>query len=120
MGKRVHVAKTYKVEYGSTEAFNWSDDKFYAILGTLGAEPNNVGAPDDALADVFECPKEKYEDALRNLVVYIHNPELFGDADTLKYELEQLDVTAEWLLETMQAYYNEADMSDGWLHFASW
>lgn len=119
MGKRVHVAKRYEVEYGGTEAFNWCDDKFYDLLNTLGAEPNNCGAPDDSIADVFECPVNDYDDALKNLACYIADPALFEDSDTLKEQLLELNVTADWLLQTMKSYREEADTRDGYLHFAS-
>lgn len=121
MGKRVHVAKKYEVEYGSTESFNWKDDKFYDILGTLGATPNNCGAPDDCLADEFECDKESYEVALQTLRAFVERgeePEWYT-ADELRECIEQCGHTPESLLEVMQDYYDEADKRDGYLHFAS-
>ena len=122
MGKRVHVCSKYEVECGSTESFNYKDDKFYKVLELLGAEPNNVGAPDDAMADIFECPAADYKDALENLKVHIESPEVY-DADDHGELLEAIkacDHTPESLLEVMQAYYDEADTRDGYLHFMSY
>lgn len=122
MGKRVHVASKYEVEYGNTEAFNWKDDKFYNVLGHLGANPNNVGAPDDSMADVFECDVESYKKALGTLQKFIAAPDSLEDytADEMRKYIEVCDETPESLLKVMQAYYDEADKRDGYLHFASW
>lgn len=122
MGKRVHVAKKYEVEYGSTESFNYKDDKFYDILLMLGAEPNNVGAPDDTMSDIFECPVNDYRDALENLKVHIESPEVYQpeDHEEIVEAAREAGHTLESLLDVMQRYYDEADKRDGWLHFASW
>lgn len=121
MGKRVHVAKKYEVEYGSTESFNWKDDKFYAVLELLGAEPNNVGAPDDTMSDIFECPAADYRDALENLRVHIESPGVYApdDQEEVVEAAKECGHTLESLLDVMQRYYDEADKRDGYLHFAS-
>ena len=119
MGKRVHVAKKYVIEYGDTEAFNWCGDKFYDLLNLLGGEPHYVGGDSDEPSDMFECPVKDYEDALKNLVVYISDPALLSESDDIRELLEELKVTADWLLQTMKSYYDEADKHDGWLHFTS-
>ena len=122
MGKTVHVASKYEVEYGGTEAFNWKDDKFYNVLGHLGATPNNVGAPDDSLADVFECDVESYQVALDTLKQYVADPDSleYYTADEMLEYIEACGETPESLLQVMQSYYDEADKRDGYLHFASW
>ena len=119
MGKKVHVAKRYEVEYGSTEGFNNNDTVFYELLQTLGAEPNNVGAPDDTVSDIFECPVEKFDQAIRNLKDWIADPPLFREEDEIMPFLERLGMKAKQLLELMEQYINEADKRDGWMHFAT-
>lgn len=120
MGKRVHVAKHYEVEYGDTEAFNWCDDKFYDLLNTLGAEPNYFGVDDDTVCDMFECTKEDYDDAVQNLEVYISDPTLLSESDDIKDCLDSLGMTAEQVLKIMKSYQQEADTRDGYLHFMSY
>lgn len=121
MGKRVHVAKRYEVEYGNTEAFNWKDDKFYAVLEMLGGEPNYVNGDSDSPSDMFECTVNDYVDAVENLKVYIESPEVYSASDHAELMEAIMDTgeTPESLLKIMQGYLTEADTHDGYLHFAS-
>ena len=119
MGKRLHVAKCYKVEFGDTEAFNYSHEKFYDLLGSLGGEPNYVGGDADCPSDVFECPAGDYNDAVQNLEVYISDPTLLEDSDDIRQYLEDMGMTAEEVLKIMKRYQQEADIRDGYLHFMS-
>lgn len=117
MGKRVHVAKRYEVEYGDTTGFNWNNEKFYDLLNQLGGEP--VGVDGDYYPDNFESPVSDYDDAVENLKCYIENPKLFENSETITKYLNDLEMTAGELLEKMEAYRKEADTRDGYLHFAS-
>ena len=120
MGKRLHVAKTYVVEFGNTEAFNYSHDKFYDLLDALGGEPNYVCGDVDCPSDIFECTVEDYNDAVQNLEVYISDPTLFKESDDIKECLDTLGMTAEEVLKIMKSYQLEADTRDGYLHFMSY
>lgn len=115
MGQRVHVAKRYEIEWGETAAFNWSDETFIDILNALGADV----ARDGQYGDNFEVSVEDYDDAIENLKVYISDPHLLTESDDIAAGLNELDMTAEELLDTMQCYREEADIHDGWLHFTS-
>lgn len=115
MGKVVHVAKRYEVEWGETGAFNWNDETFIDILSALGADV----ARDGDNGDNFEVSVSDYYDAIENLKVYISDPHLLSESDDIAAGLYGLGMTAEELLETMQRYREEADIHDGWLHFTS-
>ena len=117
MGKKVHVAKSYKVEYGDTEAFNWKLDEFISVLETLGC---NICRYDneDSSASEFEVDISDYNDAVNNLECYIDNHHLFVNADDINHAIDATGLTAEKLLKTMKDYFQEADTHDGWLHFA--
>lgn len=115
MGKRVHVAKRYEIEWGETTAFNWSDETFIDILNALGADV----ARDGEYSDKFEVCVSDYYDAIENLRVYISDPHLLTESDDIAEGLHKLDMTADELLDTMQRYREEADIHDGWLHFTS-
>ena len=115
MGKQVHVAKCYKVEWGETGAFNWNDETFIDILNALGADV----VRDGEYSDNFEVGVNSYYDAIKNLRVYIFDPNLLPERDDIAEGLHELDMTAEELLDTMQRYREEADIHDGWLHFTS-
>jgi hypothetical protein len=120
MGKRLHVAKHYEVEFGNTEAFNYSHDKFYDLLGALGGEPNYVCGDVDCPSDIFECTVGDYNDAVQNLEVYISDPDLLDESDDIKEHLDALKLTAEEVLKIMKSYQQEADTRDGYLHFMSY
>ena len=115
MGKRVHVAKRYEVEWGKTADFNWSDETFIDILNALGADV----ARDGEYSDNFEVGLYSYYDAIENLRVYISDPHLLNESDDIAAGLNELGYTAEELLNIMQRYREEADIHDGWLHFTS-
>lgn len=120
MGKRVHVAKRYEIEWGNTEEFNYNHTAFYNALKALGGEPNYFGVEDENTCDMFECPIEDYNDAVQNLEVYISDPTLLDESDDIKECLDALGMTAEEVLKIMKSYQQEADTRDGYLHFMSY
>lgn len=115
MGKSVHVAKRYEIEWGETADFNWSDETFIDILTALGADVVRDGKD----SDDFEVGLSDYYDAIKNLRLYISDPHLLTESDDIAAGLYGLGMTAEELLDTMQRYREEADIHDGWLHFTS-
>ena len=115
MGKRVHVAKRYEVEWGKTAAFNWNDETFIKILDALGG---NI-ARDGEDGDYFDVGACSYYGAIENLKMYIFDPNLLSESDGIAAGLCKLGITAEELLDIMQRYREEADIHDGWLHFTS-
>lgn len=120
MGKRLHVAKTYAVEWGNTEAFNWSFDKFYHLLKTLGAS-TYMGCEDENVYD-FEVEQESYETAMANLNQFIFNPNELPDevdADDIEQAIADLNMKPQEILKIMQDYYAEAHKADGYLHFSA-
>ena len=115
MGRSVHVAKRYEVEWGETADFNWGDEWFIDILNALGADV----VRDGEYSDNFEVGLFGYYDAIENLRVYISDPHLLNESDDIAAGLYRLGMTAEELLDTMRRYLDEADVRDGWLHFTS-
>ena len=115
MGRSVHVAKRYEVEWGETAAFNWSDETFIDILNALGADV----VRDGEYSDNFEVGLFGYYDAIEKLRVYISDPHLLNESDDIAAGLHKLGMTAEELLDTMRRYLDEADVRGGWLRFTS-
>ena len=115
MGRKVHVAKRYIIEWGDCAAFNWSDETFIDLLKALGAD----AIRDCEYSDDFEVIESEYYDAIENLRVYISDPHMLTERDYIAEGLNKLGITAEELLDTMQRYWEEADIHDGWLHFTS-
>ena len=115
MGRSVHVAKRYEVEWGETADLDWSDEAFIDVLNALGADVSRDGKD----GDEFEVGISDYYDAIENLRVYISDPHLLTESDNIAAGLHRLGMTAEVLIDTMRRYLDEADIRDGWLHFTS-
>ena len=112
----LHVAKKYSVEFGETCGFRGKIGAFYKLLDALGGEPNysNYGG---IYEDFFNCRTEDYDDAMQNLMAYISDPTLLAESDLIKDALDEAGMTAEKALDLMRRYQQEADTSDGCLHF---
>ena len=110
------------MEFGNTEAFNYSHDKFYDLLGALGGEPNYVCGDVDCPSDIFECTVEDYNDAVQNLEAYIADPLAYDceEETGVREAIEAIGMTAEEVLKIMKSYQQEADTRDGYLHFMSY
>lgn len=122
MGKRVHVAKCYKIEYGGTTAFNWKQDEFISLLESMDCSVCRYDNEDGSASD-FEVSAETYKEALDQVKAYVQDPENYESdwmsSEDMKERIEHTGETPEDLLEIMQDYYDEADKHDGYLHFAA-
>ena len=122
MGKRIHVAKRYEIEYGSAEHLNWKQDEFISVLETLGCSVCRYDNEDYSAGD-FEVIAEQYKAAMEQVKAYAKDPENYQneevDTDELRDVIEATEETAEDLLKIMQGYYEEADKHDGYLHFSA-
>lgn len=120
MGKRVRVAKSYKVEYGNKEAFYWKQDEFINLLETLGCSVCRYDTEDYSAIE-FEVDVAEYEHAMAAIKAHIEASGLHDDAERkdLHKAIEATGEAPDELLKTMQAYYDEADKHDGSLHFSS-
>ena len=62
MGHRLHVAKTYKVEYAGGSDFNYRVEQFHNLLSELGIDYSG-----DAYDDDFEVAVEAWENGIKRL-----------------------------------------------------
>ena len=62
MGFRMHVARIHKVEYGSTEAFNYAVEELHNLLSAL-----EVLYSGDSYDNEFEVDKEEWLRGLKKL-----------------------------------------------------
>lgn len=115
MGKRLHVAKVYQVEWdNSTSCFNWQQDEVMHLLHVLGCEF-------DTENDDFEIKVSDYKDALSMLEYYIGkslDPN-FYDIDAIDKAIARLKCDAEEVYTLLERLTHNADGSDGWYHFSS-
>ena len=121
MGKRVHVAKRYEVEWGDNAAFNWKYQEFYKVLQELGAEVWAEDLEFDEMGGDVEVPVEDYETAMESLQTFIQSPDVFTQdyRENLTEAIGKSDTTPEEFLKDMRKFYEIADKRDGYLHFSS-
>lgn len=117
MGKRVHVVKK-QMEYGTTEAFNWSQEEFKSLLNALDCGVSEQ----EEYSDFFESECDEYEKAIGYLKEYKDGKRDFDaiDSDDVDAALSELGMTAEQVLEVMESFWNERDKNSGWIQFSAW
>lgn len=59
MGKRIHVAKKYKVEYALGDGFNWKTEEFRALLSTMDCYVTG-----GEFTDEWEVSTNEYDETL--------------------------------------------------------
>ena len=108
MSRTLHVAKTYKVEWEGTYAFNRKDYEFRMLLNELGVVVCGTAENEDYLD--FEVTKEDWQKAINIL----SNPLPKSISDSLA----ELDITQEEALEVFKQCLDKAESDDTWMHFS--
>lgn len=111
MGNRLHVAKTYKVKYGETAAFNWKVEEFHNLLSAL--DVYYYGEVWDATFDVVRDELQEGLDKLKNFDNL--------DEDTkedIEMSLEELTYSREEVIDLLEKYIQESDQETDVLHFS--
>lgn len=111
MGFRLHVARTYRVEYGSTEAFNYAVEEFHTLLSAL-----EVPYSGDSYDNEFEVDKEEWQRGLKKLK-NLANLEEDGK-ETITDALNGLGCSAEEVIELFESYLRETDPNNYYMKFA--
>ncbi len=131
MGKRIRVAKTWHVEYGPTEGFNYKQEEFKDLLNSLG-----VGVIGEEGADFFECETKEFDKAVKllkeqkeriynyekadNELGYIFFEDIYDAIMDLKIVSENIfDSCYNEALRLMEAYQKERAEGDAYMHFLS-
>ena len=105
MGKRLHIAKRYVVEYSGYCTFNWQSIEFHDLLTALDMAV--CGEAEVDYPDSFEVSKEEWAsgmDRLRRL-------EELEESDRAEIEkaLEALERSGTEMLAVMERYLSESD-----------
>ena len=108
MGKRVHIAKKFVVEYADGDGFNWKSEEFKNLLNTL-----NVSVSGEDYADDWEVQTAEYDKALEYLKANrdaIFNYDSAEETDTEIYNEDVYD-------SIMALSNKEADDEDAYKTF---
>lgn len=109
MSRTLYVAKTYKVEWEGTYAFNHKDYEFRILLNELGVGVCSMADNEDYLD--FEISKEDWQKAINILSKQTVS-------DGIKDALDELDCTREEALEVFKKCLDKAEPDDTWMHFS--
>lgn len=109
MGNRLHVAKTYIVEYSDYEEFNWQQEGFRNLMNALEIEL--CGETWCGEIWDFEIAKEDWEKGMERLRIDEGNREI-------NRALQSLGKTGGEMLEIMETYLKESDPDFDYLEFS--
>ena len=104
------MARTYRVEYGSTEAFNYAVEEFHTLLSAL-----DIPFSGDEYDDEFEIDKEVWCKAIGKLKNLTNLRE--DDQENITDALQGLGCTVEEAIELFEAYIRESDQGNYYKHF---
>ena len=110
MGNRLHVAKEYKVEYGTTASFNWGVGAVHSLLSALG-----VYYTGEEFDEVFDV----YKDDLRHGIDKLKSFDSLDEDERWEIEepLKDLGKSPMEAYELFTQYLKECDPDIDYLHF---
>jgi len=112
MGYRLHVAKTYKVEYALGDAFNYKSEEVHNLMSACGIEYSDDEYDSDFEVSVNEWQKFIYK--LKNLDTLDNENEKFE----IEACIEDLSSSKEEVIKMLEYYQENGDTSDGYLHLS--
>ena len=112
MGYRLHVAKTYKVEYALGDAFSHKCEEFHNLLWACGAE--YTGNQYDSDFEVSKDDWQKVIDKLKNLDAIEDESERYEIEESIKDK----DSTTNEIVKELEYFRDNGDTSDGYLHLS--
>lgn len=107
MGKRLHVAKEYKVRYSHYERFNWKCEEFAHLMNILGI--NFISGREDEGVWEFEVTKEDWREGMRMLED--------DEDEAIDEALERLEIDRVDALDIFETYYDEAESDSDFMNF---
>ena len=108
MGHRLHVAKTYKVEYALPDNFNYEVTEFHDLLASLGI--NYIGESWDDNFDVYKSEWQTGIEKLKNLA----NLEAY-EREEIESALTKMNEPLPEIIEFMELLYEKADPTHDYL-----
>lgn len=105
MGKRLHVAKKYEIDYSSSLGFNYKVVEFHDLLTSLGISYNGESWDDDV-----EVYREDFKQGLEKLKAYDKLDE--GERTDIDEALERIDEPVEEIIKTMERLLTESDQNN--------
>ena len=135
MGKRVYVATKYEVEYDSNAAFNWKQQEFKELLSNLNCDV--MEDDEDGYSDTWQVSKEQFKRAIdflkgnkEEIYNYEENEVIEFEDEDFWYEeiydaiMDMIDKSEfeecyQYVLSTMETFYEQADKKCNYMHFTA-
>lgn len=111
MGKRLHVAKKYEIEYSSSLGFNYKVAEFHKLLTALGISYNGESWDDDV-----EVYREDFKQGLDKLKNYDKLDA--GEKKEIDKALSETDEPVEEILKIMERLLTESDQKNDYILLA--
>ena len=105
MGRRLYVAKKWEVEWSGYTDFNYLTPEFIRLINVLTEDSIDIYSED------FEVDKDDWNSAIETLSNYEEGSD---------NALQDLNMSAEEVAESMREFLKESDSSNGYLHFTVW
>lgn len=116
MGRNLHVATTYNVEWSDTSAFSHRPYEFRLLLNELDIPVSSMSSADDDDYLDFEVRRDDWKSAIRRLesIAFMTEPRRVAIKDLL----EQLGSTSTAAVNTFKRLLEIAEPEGEWLHFS--
>lgn len=114
MGLRACAIKKYVVEYGDTRGFNWGADTLANIIGEYCDSFYSGGGDYNDTNATWEVDAIEFKEMIKKISEL--SKRCFNGKMKDEWLVDCLDddcATKEYVLKRLQAFYDEADKSDG-------
>ena len=110
MGFRLHVATTYKVEWGNAVGFNHKVQEFHSLLDACGCEYSGEYDVD------FEVLKQDWRHVIDKLKRLDTLPD--DEAGEIEMRVNDLNCTTEEVIDKMERLLTMGELDSDYLHLS--
>ncbi len=110
MGFRLHVATTYKVEWGNAVGFNHKVQEFHSLLDACGCEYSGEYDVD------FEVQKQDWNRVIDKLKRLDSLPT--DEAGEIEMRVKDLNCTTDEVIDKMERLLNMSEPDSDYLHLS--
>ena len=102
MGKRLHVAVKYEVDYSSSASFNWHNVEFKTLLNDLNVNTYDDEAEfTDGFGDNWECETKEFDNAFEFLKN--HKEDILNYENDKTFKVNGDDINQESVYDSIMA-----------------
>jgi D-mannonate dehydratase len=119
MGKRLHSAVKYEVEYGTAADFAWESDKVNPIIDILAEMDCSYDGDDICFSETVNANRANLLANIDKIITPDPSWDYQEDLDDMLYRLEKFtDITREHLHKSLKYFIEQSDSRCEDVHFA--